>query len=118
MLHWKPGENSIRMREREKMIPLVDSYKNGALICPSLLTPWANPDVPKKFIKSFFSFSSTPTSTKIWPSTYFSLKFYRWMYHYMKNCTHQAQMNNAHHLLNLSTYSLQCLNDILQEVFT
>jgi hypothetical protein len=88
------------------------------LICPSLLTPWANADVPKQYLKSIFSFSSSskPTSTKIWPSTFFSLKFYRWIYEYLKNCTTKAQIKNAANLLTLSMYSRQCLDDILNEV--
>ena len=99
---------------------VVRSYKNGALICPSLLTPWANADVPKKFFKSFFTTSSSPSvpSTKIWPSTWVSPTFYRWIYEYLKNCTTKAQTKNAAHLLALSLYSCQCLNDILNEVNT
>jgi D-amino-acid dehydrogenase len=85
------------------------------LICPSLLTPWANSDVPKKYLSSLFS--STPTALKIWPSTFFSLKFYRWIYEFLKNCTTKAQIKNAAHLLTLSMYSRQCLDDILNEVF-
>lgn len=63
-----------------------------------------------------FSFSSKTTSTKIWPSNYFSLTFYRWMYEYLKNCTKNAQTKNAASLLKLSMYSRQCLDDILNEV--
>jgi len=90
------------------------------LICPSLLTPWANADVPKKYFKTLFTLSSSSssnvTSTKIWPSTYLSLKFYRWMYEYLKNCTAKAQIKNASRLLTLSMYSRECLDDILNEV--
>ncbi|CAF1080885.1 unnamed protein product [Rotaria sordida] len=110
----KNGHKVICIEKRED-VALETSYKNGALICPSLLTPWANSDVPKKYFKSIFSSSSKLTSTKIWPSTFFSLKFYRWMYEYLKNCTTKAQINNTKHLLTLSMYSRQCLNDILHE---
>ena len=87
------------------------------MICPSLLTPWANSDVPKKYLKSIFASSSKSPSTKVWPSTFLSLKFYRWIYEYLKNCTTKAQIKNAAHLLTLSMYSRQCLDDILNEVF-
>ncbi|CAF1136760.1 unnamed protein product [Adineta ricciae] len=111
----KSGHKVICIEKRED-VALETSYKNGALICPSLLTPWANSDVPKKYFKSIFSWSSsTPTSTKIWPSTFFSMKFYRWMYEYLKNCTTKAQVRNAANLLTLSMYSRQCLDDILKE---
>ncbi|CAF2774570.1 unnamed protein product [Rotaria sp. Silwood2] len=110
----KTGHKVICIEKRED-VALETSYKNGALICPSLLTPWANSEVPKKYFKSIFSSSSKPTSTKIWPSTFFSLKFYRWIYEYLKNCTTKAQIKNAKHLLTLSMYSRQCLNDILNE---
>ncbi|CAF4785083.1 unnamed protein product [Rotaria sp. Silwood1] len=110
----KNGHKVICIEKRED-VALETSYKNGALICPSLLTPWANSEVPKKYFKSIFSSSSKPTSTKIWPSTLFSLKFYRWMYEYLKNCTTKAQIKNAKHLLILSMYSRQCLDDILNE---
>ncbi|CAF0781211.1 unnamed protein product [Adineta steineri] len=110
----KSGHKVICIEKRED-VALETSYKNGALICPSLLTPWANSDVPKSYFQSLFSSSSKPTSIKVWPSTFFSVKFYRWIYEYLKNCTTKAQIKNATHLLTLSTYSRQCLDNILNE---
>ncbi|CAF1343919.1 unnamed protein product [Rotaria magnacalcarata] len=110
----KSGHKVICIEKRED-VALETSYKNGSLICPSLLTPWANSKVPKKYLKSIFSFSSNTTSTKIWPSNYVSMRFYRWMYEYLKNCTTEAQAKSAKNLLALSMYSRQCLDDILSE---
>jgi hypothetical protein len=113
MLHLKPG----RKDDKDKLLfTRVFSYKNGAFMCPSQSTPWANADFPKKYLKSVFRFSSSINSTKIWLSSLFSPKFYRWMYEYLKNCTTTAQIKNTVHLKNLSMYSLKCFNDILEEV--
>ena len=85
-------------------------------MCPSQSTPWANAEFPKKYLKGVFSLSSSQNNTKIWASTMFSPKFYRWLYLYLRNCTRKAQIRNTASLQALSNYSFKCLNEILEEV--
>lgn len=100
----------------------VTSFRNGALICPSLTTPWANSAVALKAAKSVVqgllpssAVSSQQAVVKVHPSAFADKSFWRFAFHYLRQCTTANTLKNTESLHMLASYSRLCLNEIVSK---
>lgn len=116
---------------------MLASFLNGSLICPSLLTPWANSAAPPKIWSSFALAvqsrfgavlqkyrSEEPQQSPSQPQPVMKLHLHslrdaaiwRWGLHYLRNCTDERSKRNGDSLFALSQFSIACLADIKQRL--
>jgi len=98
--------------ESEEGPARVTSFMNGGLICPSLLVPWANPMLFKKYAKTVVQSGSGSSPVKVHPHALMDPNFWHWARHFVRNCTQARLEKNSVSLLQLASYSRKCLHDL------
>lgn len=101
---------SVVVIERHSHAACETSYANGALITPSMAEPWAAPGLPLKML-GWIGKEDAPFLLRLNALPY----MVKWGFAFMKNCTHIRWTTNAKHMIALSQYSVECLQNVLEK---
>lgn len=89
---------------------LETSFANGGQISASHAEPWANPGAPLKVLKWLFD-AEAPLLFR--PKL--SLSQWIWIAGFLRNCTPARAKRNTREIVQLATYSRQCLQRLRRE---
>lgn len=102
--------HQVTVVDREPASGLETSFANAGQLSFGYSSPWAAPGIPTKAIK--WMFAQHPPLTIRPDGSLFQL---RWMLQMWRNCTAGRYAANKERMLRISTYSRDCLHELVQD---
>lgn len=101
----------VTVIDRQRQSGLETSYANGGQISVSHAEPWANPSAPIKVMKWLFQ----PDAPLLFRPRLDPYQW-RWALSFLTQCTSAKAAHNIRQMVNLGTYSRNCLQALRRDV--
>ena len=100
----------VTLIERHEGAGLETSFANGGLVTPSMSDPWASPEIPRQILK-WIGREDSPFLLRIGalPGLVW------WGLRFLRECNEERWRRNTRSILRLSTYSHECLRELVRE---
>lgn len=103
--------HQVTVVDRQSQSGLETSYANGGQISVSHAEPWANPSAPVKVLKWLFQ----PDAPLLFRPRLDPYQW-RWALSFLTQCTSAKAAHNIRQMVNLGTYSRDCLQALRRDV--
>src|SRR5690554_435199 len=103
--------HQVTVIDRQRQSGLETSYANGGQISVSHAEPWANPSAPIKVMKWLFQ----PDAPLLFRPRLDPYQW-RWALSFLTQCTSAKAAHNIRQMVNLGTYSRDCLQALRRDV--
>ena len=103
--------HQVTVVDRQSQSGLETSYANGGQISVSHAEPWANPSAPVKVLKWLFQ----PDAPLLFRPRLDPYQW-RWALSFLTQCTSAKAAHNIREMVNLGTYSRDCLQALRRDV--
>jgi len=103
--------HQVTVIDRQSQSGLETSYANGGQISVSHAEPWANPSAPVKVLKWLFQ----PDAPLLFRPRLDPYQW-RWALSFLTQCTSAKAAHNIRQMVNLGTYSRDCLQALRRDV--
>lgn len=103
--------HQVTVVDRQSQSGLETSYANGGQISVSHAEPWANPSAPVKVLKWLFQ----PDAPLLFRPRLDPYQW-RWALSFLTQCTSAKAAHNIRQMVNLGTYSRNCLQALRRDV--
>ncbi|KXO07839.1 D-amino acid dehydrogenase [Marinobacter excellens] len=103
--------HQVTVVDRQSQSGLETSYANGGQISVSHAEPWANPSAPVKVLKWLFQ----PDAPLLFRPRLDPYQW-RWALSFLTQCTSAKAAHNIRQMVNLGTYSRDCLQELRRDV--
>ncbi len=100
----------VTLIERREGAGLETSFANGGLVTPSMSDPWASPEIPRLILK-WIGREDAPFLVRIRALP----GLLPWGLKFLRECNHESWHRNTRIILRLSTYSHECLRELVRE---
>ena len=100
----------VTLIDRREGAGLETSFANGGLVTPSMSDPWASPEIPRMILK-WIGREDAPFLVRIGALP----GLVPWGLRFLRECNHERWRRNARTILRLSTYSHECLRELVRE---
>ena len=100
----------VTLIERREGAGLETSFANGGLVTPSMSDPWASPEIPRLILK-WIGREDAPFLLRIGALP----GLVSWGLRFLRECNEECWRRNTRNILRLSTYSHECLRELVRE---
>ena len=100
----------VTLIERHEGAGLETSFANGGLVTPSMSDPWASPEIPRLILK-WIGREDSPFLVRIGAVP----GLVSWGLRFLRQCNQEHWRRNTRNILRLSTYSHECLRELVRE---